>query len=467
MSTTLPEGQERAPGAPDAPSLCAAAAPMAAAPGDRKLFALVALGILVLGASPPLAFWFWVGRVPTLSLREAQAVLARPDSKAALVDVRSPEQYAAGHVPGAVNWPLGEIRKAGEPTLPGSLKDRQPLLVICESGILGASAAAILREKSGLDAWNVEGGTLTWLAAMEPPPRGRTARAPEGNRPPELNITLRESPSYEQHLAVFSGFTLKPTYMLAALVLAWLLRKRREPDLAALRWAMLSFFAGEAFCYANFFCFADESRLVEYLHSYGMAVAAGFGAFALFEGFDRRLIRYSDPNAKCAALPLCGPCAKYADAPCGLKRVFQWLIPAAAALACLPLTASPHAVCYDTQIWAARYNYSHPLIYQIYEIWICPLLALGLLGASWLALLFKGERAVLWAKVLCSAGLGFLSFGYLRLMIFAPYRENLVWFQFWEEATEFIGIAAVALVLWVFRRGLFRRASPGSAEGAA
>jgi hypothetical protein len=115
MSTTLPEGQERAPGAPDAPPLCAAAAPTAAAPRDRKLFALVALGILVLGALPPLAFWFWVGRVPTLSLREAQAVLARPDSKAALVDVRSPEQYAAGHVPGAVNWPLGEIRKAGEP----------------------------------------------------------------------------------------------------------------------------------------------------------------------------------------------------------------------------------------------------------------------------------------------------------------------------------------------------------------
>jgi len=35
--------------------------------------------------------------------------MSRPDSAFALLDVRSPEMYAAGHVPGAINLPHGRI----------------------------------------------------------------------------------------------------------------------------------------------------------------------------------------------------------------------------------------------------------------------------------------------------------------------------------------------------------------------
>ena len=83
------------------------------------------------------------------------------------------------------------------------------------------------------------------------------------------------------------------------------------------------------------------------------------------------------------------------------------------------------------------------------------MLALSLAGVSWLVFVLKRDEPVASAKVWFSAGLGFLSFSIFRLLVYAPFREELVWFEFWEEATELLGVAAVAVVLWVFRKGLW------------
>lgn len=59
---------------------------------------------------------------------------------ATLVDVRSPEEYAEGHIEGAVNIPVGDIaRRAGE--IP---KDK-PVVVYCRSGVRSARAAGALK----------------------------------------------------------------------------------------------------------------------------------------------------------------------------------------------------------------------------------------------------------------------------------------------------------------------------------
>jgi rhodanese-related sulfurtransferase len=59
-----------------------------------------------------------------------------------LLDVRSPEEFAAGHLPGAVNIPVGEVRaRAGEI---GSRS--RPVVTYCRSGGRSARAAATLRE---------------------------------------------------------------------------------------------------------------------------------------------------------------------------------------------------------------------------------------------------------------------------------------------------------------------------------
>jgi len=74
-----------------------------------------------------------------------------------LIDVRERDEFAAGHVPGAVNLPLSELGdRLGE--LPAEAFD-----VICQAGGRSARAVQAL-EARGYDATNVEGGTGDWIA---------------------------------------------------------------------------------------------------------------------------------------------------------------------------------------------------------------------------------------------------------------------------------------------------------------
>lgn len=83
-----------------------------------------------------------------------------------LIDVRAPEEFAAGHVAGAVHIPAGE--------LPDRLQEiPQDRLAVpyCNMAHRGSSrsegAAALLRE-SGYDAQALEGGYPAWEAAGYP-----------------------------------------------------------------------------------------------------------------------------------------------------------------------------------------------------------------------------------------------------------------------------------------------------------
>ncbi|NEM92420.1 rhodanese-like domain-containing protein [Galbitalea soli] len=81
---------------------------------------------------------------------------------ATVIDVREPFEFVSGHVPQAVNIPLGSlIERIGE--LPAD----ETLYIICEAGGRSAQAAQYL---GGLDydAVNVVGGTGAWRAAQLP-----------------------------------------------------------------------------------------------------------------------------------------------------------------------------------------------------------------------------------------------------------------------------------------------------------
>ena len=161
------------------------------------------------------------------------------------------------------------------------------------------------------------------------------------------------------------------------------------------------------------------------------------------------------PAKACAALPLCRQCIKHAEAPCGLRRMFYLLIPATMTLAFMPLTADFSADSYNTTILGTLYNYSHAVLYQVYEIRLLPVAALALMAASFAVLLLKKREPVAWSKFLFAAGMGPLGFSLMRLFIYAPYHANQVWFAFWEEITELLFVVGVAVILWLFRKGLF------------
>ncbi len=81
-----------------------------------------------------------------------------------LVDVRTPGEFAEGHVPGAINIPLNELsQRIGDVGAP----DDAPVHVICRSGSRSAKASELL-VKSGLSAINVTGGTMAWIDAGNP-----------------------------------------------------------------------------------------------------------------------------------------------------------------------------------------------------------------------------------------------------------------------------------------------------------
>ena len=76
-----------------------------------------------------------------------------------LFDVRRPDEYESGHVPGAVLIPLDEVPDRVEefPT------DRE-FLVICRSGARSMRACETLAAQ-GIEGINVAGGTLAWIAS--------------------------------------------------------------------------------------------------------------------------------------------------------------------------------------------------------------------------------------------------------------------------------------------------------------
>ncbi len=87
---------------------------------------------------------------------EARSLLRTGEARA--VDVREPDEYAAGHIPGALSLPLGRVKGDAPRLLPE--KDAV-WLVYCRSGRRSAEAAAVL-ERLGYDHVYDLGGILGW-----------------------------------------------------------------------------------------------------------------------------------------------------------------------------------------------------------------------------------------------------------------------------------------------------------------
>ncbi|MFF8961034.1 rhodanese-like domain-containing protein [Streptomyces sp. NPDC014894] len=79
-----------------------------------------------------------------------------------VVDVRTPGEYAGGHLPTAHNIPLDVLDRA----LPDlrEAAERGELLMVCASGARSLNACALLA-RGGVTAATLDGGTAAWAAA--------------------------------------------------------------------------------------------------------------------------------------------------------------------------------------------------------------------------------------------------------------------------------------------------------------
>lgn len=96
-----------------------------------------------------------------------------------LLDVREPAEFASGHLAGSRNVPLGELRGRVEEFSSA----REPVVLICRSGMRARTAERILREAGLRDVRVLDGGVLAWRAsgrAMEGDPGAVTGRMRRG-----------------------------------------------------------------------------------------------------------------------------------------------------------------------------------------------------------------------------------------------------------------------------------------------
>jgi rhodanese-related sulfurtransferase len=88
---------------------------------------------------------------------DVEVVLAdAPAQRPFLVDVRTPQEYIAGHIPEAVNIPVDDLRSRQ-----GEIPHHREIAVYCQVGQRGYLATRILRQ-AGLRAANIGGGYKTY-----------------------------------------------------------------------------------------------------------------------------------------------------------------------------------------------------------------------------------------------------------------------------------------------------------------
>ena len=99
-----------------------------------------------------------VQTAPVIAPAALRAMLAS-QIKLVLVDVRRPEEFAAGHIDGAILMPLETIEAAYR-NLP---KDTR-LVVYCHTGQRSARAVAFLLAHGYGNAVSLDGGFVAWSA---------------------------------------------------------------------------------------------------------------------------------------------------------------------------------------------------------------------------------------------------------------------------------------------------------------
>jgi rhodanese-related sulfurtransferase len=98
--------------------------------------------------------------VPTIEVRDLQTLIKKK-AFFFLLDVRQPEEFAQGHIQGAVLMPLGSLPDSYQQIPKGVM-----LVVYCRSGHRSAKAVSFLRDHGYDKAVSLSGGYTAWSGAQ-------------------------------------------------------------------------------------------------------------------------------------------------------------------------------------------------------------------------------------------------------------------------------------------------------------
>jgi rhodanese-related sulfurtransferase len=399
----------------------------------------LALLALVLGCEPI----SWLVAAPSVAPAELSRSEGAQNTRV-LLDLRSPREYAAGHIMGSEHVKLSDIGAVVR-----AIPRERDVVLICEHGRLAALAVPYVRGADHTRVSVLEGGIANWRA------RGLTLVQASGIEAAHLGPSYLVISTWEQVCIYASGVIIKPVYMLLSLALILWLRQSRAADLTMMRWGLLAFLAGETACLLGYYLSSVDGvfQSLEWLHGLGMAIGIGLGMWSLFLLIEGRMLGMLEPRGVCSLTRFCGKCQKQTSQGCQPKRLMR-----ASVLLALPLVGIPWSKLLLVEDRAALafgsvVDYRWPIVNQLIELRVYPLVALLLLLVAWAmwgrtaAEPRRGE----WALFL---GLGFLSFSLLRVFLTGAFDANPHWGATWEEVTELIGVAGAAVMLWNLRRQL-------------
>ena len=125
----------------------------------KKIIFLALLGSLLASCSPSQASRLGYREI---SVEEAKKLM-KTEKNYVILDVRTPEEFAEGHIPGAINVANEDIADAEIPSLPDK---SQLILVYCRSGRRSKEAA---KKLVALGYTNIVefGGILDWTGELE------------------------------------------------------------------------------------------------------------------------------------------------------------------------------------------------------------------------------------------------------------------------------------------------------------
>jgi rhodanese-related sulfurtransferase len=105
--------------------------------------------------------WLWwvpVGRVPEVAAKALEEARRGPRPPQ-LLDVRTRAEWRRSRIPGAVNVPIGQLRRRLSTV---GLDPKRPVVAICLSAHRSIPAVRLLRARGYPDATQLEGGMHAW-----------------------------------------------------------------------------------------------------------------------------------------------------------------------------------------------------------------------------------------------------------------------------------------------------------------
>jgi rhodanese-related sulfurtransferase len=96
---------------------------------------------------------------------QLQATQYMNQAKTLVLDVRNPDEFASGHLPGAKNIPIDELaNRLGEIE-----KSKSHIVItVCQSGVRSGTAVSILNKAGFEQAFSLDGGVAEWKAQSLP-----------------------------------------------------------------------------------------------------------------------------------------------------------------------------------------------------------------------------------------------------------------------------------------------------------